>query len=178
MLALTAVGAYLTGRRREARQKAIELETSLREVLDDLGVFPSPSVDEVDREHIEAALSEAIPNYDDSATIETVYADGRYLAPAAADVWLLADLAGGVSWLPYRPERFDCEQFARGFGVLSALVAGTNTVGVIHDWSGRHAYNVIVTAEQTVQFYDPYEGEFVAIGGTGKYRLENALILF
>ncbi|ELZ84398.1 hypothetical protein C453_12666 [Haloferax elongans ATCC BAA-1513] len=176
-LAMTALGAFLAGRKGRAHDLAVDVETELRELFDEQGVFPSPATAEVDRDDVDAALAEAIPRYEESTTIETVFSDGTYLAPVAADVPLLRTLAGGVSWLPYRPERFDCEQYAQAFAVFTAFLAGTNTVGIVLDWSGNHAYNVIVTAAGGVRFYDPYEDTFVAIG-EGKYRLENALIIF
>ncbi|MDQ2053222.1 hypothetical protein [Halobellus sp. H-GB7] len=178
-LLLTAGAAYLGGRTKRARSAVIRFETELRRILEDKWGIPSPATRRITRSTIDQALQNAIAPYDGSNDpIRVAYTDGTWLAPIPADVDLLR--VGGVltSILPYRPERFDCENFAGAFRALVAFGLGTNTVGVVIDWSGGHAYNVIVDADGGVTFYEPQDDRVVEVGKEGNYQLQNALIVF
>lgn len=178
-LALAALAAYLGGRNAEARRKVIKFETLLRRFLRRELSLPSPEVATSDRGMIDDALKDAIPAYDGTNDpIHTVYADGTYIAPVPEDVDMVEMLSSATAWLPYRPERFDCENFAGAFRTLSAFVSGVNTVGVVYDWSGGHAYNVIVDSEGNVTFYEPQDDREVSLGESDAYSLENGLIVF
>jgi len=174
------VSAYLGSRSESSKRAAIKFETELRRILDDRLGLPSPATHEIPEDDLDAALVEAIPAYDggdEPSEIDVVTSDGIWLAPPPGDLGLVRTLASAPQWLPYRPERFDCENFAAAFRTLAAFIAGTNTVGVVYDWSAGHAYNVIVDAEGSVQFYEPQSDEIVEIGD-GDYRLDDALIVF
>ncbi len=178
-LALAALAAYLGGRNAEARRKVIKFETLLRRFLRRELSVPSPEVEQVGRGHLDDALKANIPGYDGTNDpIHVVYADGTYLAPKPADVELIKMLATATSLLPYRPERFDCENFAGAFRTLAAFVAGVNSVGVVYDWTAGHAYNVIIDTEGTVYLFEPQEDREVMLGESEDYQLENGLIVF
>jgi len=173
-----AIVAYLRGNTDTARRKIITAETQLRAWMrTDIGL-PTPAVEELDRTTIDTALETAIPAHNGTQSpIRTAYTDGTYLAPVAEDRPLLRAIGTLTSLLPYRPARFDCENFAGLYRALVAFVLGTNTIGVVYDWSGGHAYNVVVTADAEVHFYEPNGDEWVDIG-EGPYTLTNALVVF
>ena len=175
--AVTAVVAYIRGERRLAARKYLEAESGLRELIESQLNIPSPETAEVDRGFIDEALQDTIPAYDGTNDeIHLVLADGVYRAPYDKEIGELLLVSQIVQYLPYRPEVFDCENFAGLFKELSAFFAGSNTVGTVHDWSGGHAYNVIVTAEGNVLFYEPGDDKMVSIG-EGDYELSNAMII-
>ena len=177
-LTLTTTAAYLRNNDGAVRRKAIELETVLRRYARHEFGVPSPEVQGIDREEIDAALQTAIPAYDGTDDpIRVVYSDGTYLAPVETDTHLLAAAGRVPALFPYRPARYDCENFAGAYRALAAFLLGVNSVGVVYDWSAGHAYNVVVTAGGGVRFYEPQDGEWVAIG-EGNYTLENALVVF
>ena len=150
----------------------------MRKIVDNRLGIPTPSTRELSEDDLDAALVEAIPAYDsDDEPIDVVTSDGISRARVAADLGLVRTLASAPQWLPYRPERFDCENFAAAFRTLVAFIGGVNTVGVVYDWSAGHAYNVIVDSRGEVQFYEPQSDEVVTIG-SGDYVLEDALIVF
>lgn len=172
------VSAYLGSRSESGKRAAIKFETELRKIVDNRLGIPTPSTRELSEDDLDVALIEAIPAYDgDDNPVDVVTSDGIWLAPVTDDLGLVRTLASAPQWLPYRPERFDCENFAGAFRVLAAFVGGVNTVGVVYDWSAGHAYNVIVDADGSVQFYEPQSDEVVEVG-SGNYLLEDAHIIF
>lgn len=172
------IGAYFGTRSKKGQRAAIEFETRVRRILRRQLNIPSPRTREISEDELDQALAAAIPAYEGNEyPIDVVTSDGTLLAPLAADVSIVRMLAGATEWLPYRPERFDCENFAGAFRVLAAFIAGTNTIGIVYDWSGDHAYNVIINADGEAVFYEPQDDEIVDIG-QGNYELENGLIVF
>jgi hypothetical protein len=93
------------------------------------------------------------------------------------DVSLLRVLGGVLSWFPYRPARFDCEDYGKFMSALVPLVLGTNTVALVVDFTGGHAYNAIVTADGDVLFYEPNGDEIVTLGESGAYQLKRGVVI-
>lgn len=177
-IALTAVATYWKGNIDRATRAAIRFETELRDIVERKFGLPSPDTAAIHRDVIESSLQEAT-DYDGSDDpIRTVYSDGTYLAPVdAVETNILKTFASLPQFLPYRPERFDCENYAQLFRVLAAFIGGSNAVGVVYDWSGGHAYNVIVRSDGELVFYEPQDDTEVEIG-EADYQLGNALIVF
>ena len=172
------IGAYFGTRSKKGQRAAIAFETRIRRILRRQLNIPSPRTRELSEDELDQALAAAIPAYEGNEyPIDVVTSDGTYLAPVASDIGLVRQLAGVVEWLPYRPERFDCENFGGAFRTLAAFITGVNTVGIVYDWSSDHAYNVIIDADGEAVFYEPQSDEIVTIG-QGNYQLETALIVF
>jgi hypothetical protein len=57
------------------------------------------------------------------------------------------------------------------------MLMGINTVGVVIDWSGAHAYNILMTADGTVNLYEPQGGYIAEPGGEDRHTFENVTIL-
>jgi hypothetical protein len=89
----------------------------------------------------------------------------------------LARIGDALDWLPYRPERFDCEEFAELLVIVAAFVGGVNACGVVYDWSSRHAYPVFVTTDGEAVFVESQSGEIVSVG-EGSYALDDATVIF
>lgn len=175
---LSIVGAYFGTRSNKGQRAAIQFETQVRQILRRQLNFPTPRTNKISADELDAALVDAIPAYEGNEfPIDVVTSDGVWFAPAPADIGTVRALAGATEWLPYRPQRFDCENFAAAFRTLAAFVGGVNTIGVVYDWSSDHAYNVIVDADGNVDFYEPQSDEIVEIG-QGSYQLDDALIVF
>jgi len=176
---IAAYTAYKGGRKKEAHKQFAELESNIREYLKEEGIFPSPDVVQTDKDRVNDILKAEIDNYDGSAVpVKTIFTDGNYYLPTEKEQMDEAKMFNPFEYLPYRPSRFDCENFAAAFKVFSAFLWGTNGVGMVIDWSGGHAYNVIVYSTGEIEFYEPQEGELVEIGQGEKYQMENATIMF
>ena len=173
-LIISIVAYYLEGKTGKASDAAITLETKLRAMLRKRYGVPTAHVTEVGRGHIKDALSKQTDyNPED---IDLIFSDGTYLAPQESDMDTIQKVTYLTKFLPYRPERFDCEDFAKAYDVLVAFVLGVNSIGVVYDWSGGHAYNVIVTSEGKVRFIDPQYKEYSP--ELEEYSFENATIVF
>jgi hypothetical protein len=107
--------------------------------------------------------------------------DGRYFA-TNADGFDSMDRLDVIEYLPYRPARFDCENFADLFKTISALIYGVNTVGVVIDWDGGHAYNIVYLEDGRVFLYEPQTGDRPQVGDAlnddESYTMDNVDIFF
>ena len=162
--AILGVAAIPTARRRVA-------ETAIRRLLGQTVDIPASEP------VVNGTLREAVHDHIDPSDVRIVTADGSYYATDRDGVESLARIGDALDWLPYRPERFDCEEYAELLVVLAAFVAGVNACGVVYDWSGTHAYNVVVTAGGEAVFVESQSGEIVDVGA-GLYALDDAPVIF
>ena len=116
-------------------------------------------------EHGQQWLREALAdNFDNIGNGMThLPCDGRYWCP---DIDAFDDIIDGCRVLAkeYVEWQFDCNNFAFYFQSQVAYEYGVNAVGVVIDYSGRHAYNVIVYDDGSCALYEPQTGEFVNRG--------------
>jgi hypothetical protein len=184
-LACTAIAAYLRGQSSAARNAVIDLETAVREfVREDLALTGvSPAQAELSRAEFETALAAALDGYhptEDSPVDVRVW-DGRHFAPAPAALDSLATIGTVLEAFPYRPARFDCENFAGFYWSLVPLVFGVNTVGLVNDTSAGHAYNLIVDSAGGVHVFEPQDATLLEVGATYNeitYSLEHGEVTF
>lgn len=141
--------------------------------LPDIASAIAASTEEIPRDELHETLSE---DAGDDVTIK--FTDTNYYAPTPSSVPAIQALGSAQVWLPYRPDRFDCENYAQAVSVLSAFVAGANAVGVVIDWGGNHAYNAIVDSEGELYFYEPQSLRMVELGESERYQFEHALVIF
>ena len=76
----------------------------------------------------------------------------------------------------YISEQYDCDNFAFNFKARVARKFGVNSVGLVIDYSGGHAYNLIVFSDGTWKIFEPQSDRWPTIG-TGMYHFENGYIL-
>jgi len=171
MALLGAVGVYYRKQIQGGASDA-DTETAIRNFLaDNINGLPAPNQAEVAEEYVVETIQEATPEDTEILTL-----DGTYYAPTTAeDATVLFVIGEILSWFPYRPERFDCENYASFMATLSALVFGINTVAVVIDWSESHAYNLVVTAEGEAIAIEPQSGEVVELGA-GDYSMERGRV--
>jgi len=176
--AAAVVIAYLNGNISRAADEAQAFETDLRNYLAENASVTLPTNDEVSGEDIESAIRET---YGDDAADSTMLFDGTYYTTDrdGFDAMVRFD---PTNLLPYRPSRFDCENFAMLFQTLSAFLFGVNSVGTVIDWSGGHAYNIVYLNDGSVLLYEPQTDEIVDVGGelsgNETYQMERVDIIF
>lgn len=176
--AVAALLAYKGGKKKEAQKHIVELENNIREYLRDEGLFPSPTTSKVDKQRVDEILKENVEEYEgDAVPIRVILTDGNYYLPANKSEMVEAKRFNVFEYLPYRPDRFDCENFAAAYKTFAAFLWGTNGVATVIDWSGGHAYNIIIYATGEIEFYEPQEDRVVEIGEEEDYQMENATIL-
>jgi len=177
-VSVAAVIAYLRGDMARALSSVIDVETQLRNLLSEEFASVVPSSTEVSQEDIEAAVSD---QYGEAAAEDILFLDGRYFS-TDSEGFDSMDRLDVIEYLPYRPARFDCENFADLFKTTSALIFGVNTVGVVIDWSGGHAYNIVYLEDGSVFLYEPQTGDRPevgdALGDDESYTMDNVDIFF
>jgi hypothetical protein len=161
-LLLSLVVAYKRGKDRKARRLYVELETRVRGLLTTLGVVPHPSVAQLERADINDALTSAFGEHEE---LQIVHTDSSYTATDRGGVEQISEY-DILQYAPYRPEIYDCEEFAQLFDVSAELVYGISAIGVCYDWGEGHAYNVAVLDDESVVCYEPQEATIVAPGET------------
>ena len=76
----------------------------------------------------------------------------------------------------YVTEQYDCDNFAFNFKARVARKFGVNSVGLVIDYSGGHAYNLIVFSDGTWKIFEPQNDRWPTIR-TGQYKFEDGFIL-
>jgi len=176
--AAAVVIAYLNGNISRATSEAMDFETDLRNFIVDNVSITLPVNKQVDGSDIESAIR---AEYGDDVADATMLFDGTYYATNEKGFEAIArfDI---TNFLPYRPARFDCENFAMLFQSLSAFLFGINAVGTVIDWSGGHAYNIVYLTDGSVLLYEPQTDETVEVGDAlsdkETYVMENVEIIF
>jgi len=154
------------------RDVIIRIETVLRNKIVQWGV-ESVSQTEVSGEWVEEQIVAYADEVEHEVDLELIQLDGTYIAPDRVPSFFDTLL----SLFVYRPSRYDCEDYAMTYKVLHALFTGVNTIGVVIDWYGGHAYNIVVLDTGDVVLFEPQTGEDVAPGQEEKYGFEKVEIL-
>lgn len=76
----------------------------------------------------------------------------------------------------YQSGKFDCENYALSFAARVQREYGITGVGIVIDWSGAHAYNMLVTKD-SVELYEPQNDELIDPGQGDMYPFENVSII-
>ena len=81
----------------------------------------------------------------------------------------------------YVAEKYDCENFAFSFKARTDRRFGINTVGFVLDYSGGHAYNVVLFTDSPPLLYEPQSDAWVQIGegtsATEIYKMQAGYII-
>ena len=101
--------------------------------------------------------------------------DNKYLVTSQKDMKKIIDW----DWTDnkkYVKERYDCDNFAFSFKAMVDKRFGVNNVGLVIDYSGGHAYNIMVFSDGSVRLFEPQNDKWARIG-TGQYKFEEGKIL-
>ena len=80
--------------------------------------------------------------------------DAKYQVPSL-DYFLGAALADLIDQKPYVPEFMDCDDFALWFKAMCSIYYGITSIGLVRDYSIRHAYNAVVFQEGNAMLWEP-----------------------
>lgn len=101
------------------------------------------------------------------------------------DTWKTILQYNGVDREQYITERYDCDDFSFGFKGGVATKLKINSVGLVVDYSGGHAYCAILVhdnGELRVDFIEPQNDKYVVKGkGMSKkeiYAMERGMVIF
>ena len=102
--------------------------------------------------------------------IQRLHLDAKYWACSKQEFqdWITWDWTNKKRYLS---EEYDCDNFAFSFKARCDRKIGINTVGLVIDYSGGHAYNVVVFTDAPAELYEPQNDSWV-IKGDGISRNE------
>lgn len=126
----------------------------------------------VDGAFIDRVLAKAIPAYDNG--VRRLYLDGKYWLPSQRDARRIIEWSQ-VNTIPWQSDIYDCDDHAEALrhDFRSCRV---NACGLIVDWSGGHAYNIVIFPDEQFWFVEAQSDRIVAIGD-GIYKLSKADVL-
>ena len=114
--------------------------------------------------------------------IQPILLDRKYKVPTY-EVWVNILDRNRVDRRFYKPEHFDCDDFAKIIYAYSSKEFELNSCGLVLDWSGRHAYNVFlfINLENKLDFsfFEPQDDCFLKENYlfTGQYALKDGMII-
>ena len=76
----------------------------------------------------------------------------------------------------YISEEYDCDNFAFSFKARCDRRLGINAVGLVIDYSGGHAYNLVIFSDAAPELFEP-QGDRWVEGGKGMYKMVDGYII-
>ena len=76
----------------------------------------------------------------------------------------------------YVSEEYDCDNFAFSFKARCDRKIGINAVGLVIDYSGGHAYNLVIFSDAAPELFEP-QGDRWVEGGKGMYKMVDGYII-
>lgn len=76
----------------------------------------------------------------------------------------------------YTKDQFDCDDYAFLMKANATYFYGINSVGLVIDNSGKHAYNIIVFSDKTAKIFEPQSDKWIE-PGEGLYLMEEGTII-
>ena len=76
----------------------------------------------------------------------------------------------------YVKEKYDCDNFAFSFKAMVDKRFGLNGVGLVIDYSGGHAYNIVVFQDGSVKIFETQSDRWPK-AGRGQYKFQNGSVI-
>ena len=132
------------------------------------------NVQVVNNAFIDESLLEAIEEYE--INVKRILLDTKYYLCGRKE---LEDIlsSGLIETIKYKSNIFDCDNFALLFSALVNLEIGINSVGIVIDYTGGHAYNLVILSDGKVVFIEPQNNQIVELKEEGLYQLKHGVII-
>ena len=90
--------------------------------------------------------------------------DSKYWACSKKEFedWITWDWTNGKKYIA---EQYDCDNFAFSFKARCDRKIGINTVALVIDYSGGHAYNLVCFTDAPAELYEPQNDSWKEKGG-------------
>ena len=95
--------------------------------------------------------------------MQRLHLDSKYWACSKKEFedWIEWDWTNGKRYIS---EVYDCDNFAFSFKARCDRKIGINTVGLVIDYSGGHAYNLVCFTDAPAALYEPQGDRWVKMG--------------
>jgi len=151
-----------------------ELVTNLKHCLD---FFQLPEITHTESSmgHVRGYINTWKKDIDTNNKMEIMSLDLKYFLCDETDMKAI------IKWdwtdnKKYVKEKYDCDNFAFSFKAMVDKRFGLNGVGLVIDYSGGHAYNIVVFQDGSVKIFEPQSDRWPK-AGRGKYKFQNGSIL-
>lgn len=128
----------------------------------------------VSGDFIEKSVMSYLDEHD--ATGDRFPLDATYYTTSSEDMNTIIE-GNQVDRNSYTRTKYDCENFALSFMSTVQKERGINSVGMVIDWDGTHAYNIIVYKSGNVKLYEPQTDRFITPGSKQKYSFDSVSII-
>ena len=137
---------------------------------------PTPTIKrtEVTDEFVDKAINSYTDKHADDA--DTIGLDATYYTTSTKGMQTIIE-HNDVEDRKYTESTYDCENFALSFMASSQREFGVTTIGTVIDWSGGHAYNILVYEDGKVKLFEPQSDEFREPGETDLFAFERVEII-
>ena len=137
-----------------------ELVTTLNKLKDDLAILTPPKLTG-HKDMVKRDVSKAI------GAAKVTWLDSKYVAVSQKEFQKIIDW----DWTDnkkYVAEKYDCDNFAFSFKARVDRKFHVNTVGLVIDYAGGHAYNIVIFSDGTSKIFEPQSDSWPK-KGTGMY---------
>ena len=102
--------------------------------------------------------------------MKRLHLDSKYWACSKKEFqdWITWDWTNKKKYIS---EQYDCDNFAFSFKARCDRKIGVNSVALIIDYSGGHAYNLVAFTDAPAELYEPQSDRWVT-KGDGKSKTE------
>lgn len=102
--------------------------------------------------------------------------DGKYYTVSKEDMRSISSWEE-TNLLDYEADQYDCDNFALSFMSSVQREFGVTTVGLVIDWSGTHAYNMLVYEDGSVELFEPQNDNIVEPGDADRFAFDNVRVI-
>jgi len=139
---------------------------------------PDVSRTKVESEFVAEAVNDYLDEHAENGS--RLPLDGKYYTTSEDEMKQIVN-ADQTDKKLYRKAEYDCENFALSFMANVQGMYGVTTIGLVIDWSGGHAYNMLVYEDGSIALYEPQNDKFVEPGDTDvrdlDYPFENVRVI-
>ena len=146
-----------------------ELIDNLKHCLD-FFTLPEVEADTTDNIFIHSSINKWKATYDKENKMAIMALDSKYFVCDEKSMKAIIDW----DWTDnkkYVADKYDCDNFAFSFKAMVDKRFGLNNVGLVIDYSGGHAYNIIIFKDGSVKLFEPQTDRW-ARAGRGNYKFQ------
>ena len=112
----------------------------------------------------------------DLLNVQRLHLDSKYWACSKKEFedWIEWDWTNKKKYIA---EEYDCDNFAFSFKARCDRKIGINAVGLVIDYSGGHAYNLVVFSDVAPELFEPQNDSWRKKGQSKMYTLTSGYII-
>ena len=108
--------------------------------------------------------------------VQRLHLDSKYWVCSKQEFedWIEWDWTNGKKYIS---EEYDCDNFAFSFKARCDRKIGINSVALVIDYSGGHAYNLVVFSDVAPELFEPQNDSWRKKGESTMYTLTSGYVI-